>query len=438
MSPLFITLFLFLSLLAAIFLGIPIIFCLGGVAVIFGLWLWGPNSLYLVASGAWDQMSSFILVAVPLFVFMAIMLERSGIAEDLYEVMFGWMGPLRGGLVIGTIVICTLLGAMTGISTTGAVAMGITALPAMLKRHHDFGLVIGAIASGAGLGVIIPPSVLMIVYGLVASESIGKLFAGGIFTGLLLSFVYIAYIAIRAWRNPVVAPSLAPEDRYTWGRKLSSLRGVVLPVILIIVVLGAIFTGATTPTEAAAIGALGATICAVVHRRLNRDTVKQTCIRTLLITAMVMWILMAGKLFSSVYIGLGAPKLIVELLGGMNMSPWIALMIMELILFLLGMVIDPAAIVMITIPMFTVIGRQLGFDMLWFALVNILMIQLGYITPPFGLVLFYLRGIVPQGYDMAAIYRGVIPFVLLQLIAIGIVIAFPPIAVWLPNTLFPG
>ena len=299
MSIEFATLLMFVSMMVLLASGLPVAFVLGGISLLFGFALWGPESINVVAIAASDLLRANLLVAVPLFVFMAFMLEKSGIAEDLYGVMHSWMGGLKGGLAAGTVIACTIVAAMSGISTTGVLMMGIIGLPAMQRRNYDTQLSMGCIMAGGALGPLIPPSVVLIVYSLLSGQSIGKLFLGGIFPGLLLAFVFIVYILVRCFLNPDLGPALPIEERASWKEKFFALRGILLPVLIVSGVLGSLFFGIATPTEAASVGALGAIISAAIYRRLNGKILKDVAFDSLKTVSMVMWVIFGAGCFAT-------------------------------------------------------------------------------------------------------------------------------------------
>ncbi len=426
----------FCSLLIFLLLGLPLSFVLGGVSVIFLYFTWGPQSFYMVAAQTLGAMDKFTLVAIPLFIYMAMILEKSGTANDLYEMMYIWFGPLRGGLVIGTLVICVIFSAMCGISGAAVVSMGAIALPSMLSRGYDKSLAVGCINSGGGWGILIPPSVLMILYALISGESVGKLFAGGVMPGLLLFAVVSSYVLVRCYLQPHLAPALPREERGDWGKKMASLKAVILPMMIVIIVLGSIILGITTPTEAAAVGVLGALISALVYRQLTWRLVKESGYRTFRLTGMVMWILFGAYCFSAAYHGMGASRLIEHLMQYIPGGPWGTIIFIQLVIFLLGMVLDPAGIMMICLPIFLPAVKAHGFDPIWFGVLFIMNMNIAYMTPPFGFNLFYLKGIVPPSISMADIYRSVVPFVIMESTGIALVMIFPKIATWLPYKFF--
>lgn len=433
MSVELITLLLFGSLVVLLALGLPFVFALGGVAVIFAFFLWGPQSLYLFAITPFRATTSFILVAAPLFIFMGSMLERSGIADELYETMYRWIGHLRGGLAMGTVGICTLFAAMAGTSSAGTVTMGIVAIPAMLKRNYNKSITLGSVAAGGALGTLIPPSVMMIIYGVIAEESVGRMFMGGLFPGLVFSSLFITYIGMRCYLQPNMGPAVPPEERYRWREKLTSLKGTALPILLVVLVLGSIFLGIATPSEAAGVGAAGSLLVVFIHHKLTWSGLKEATYRSFRITAMVMWILIGAKCLTAVYIGIGAPELITEIVTRLPVSRWMILIGMQLSLFVMGMFLDPVGIIMLSVPIFVPIIKALGFDSLWFAILFICNMEMGFLTPPFGFNLFYLKGIVPKGITMGDIYRSVVFFVILQAVGLIIVMIFPQLVLWLPS-----
>jgi tripartite ATP-independent transporter DctM subunit len=430
------TFLFFGSLLFFLILGLPLAFVLGGVSVVFLYFTWGPDAFYIVASRMWTTMNSFTLIAIPLFILMAMLLERSGVAQNLYRMMHLWWAGVRGGLAIGTVGICAIFAAMCGISGAAVVSMGTIALPNMLQRGYDKELALGAINSGGGWGILIPPSILMVLYSLITGVSVGQLFAAGVLPGLLLLVLVSLYIAVRCWWQPHLGPALPPEERGDWGEKLRALGSVILPIFIVVLVLGSIFGGFATPTEAAAMGVFGAIVAAIVHRRFSWTMLYQACMRTFHLTAMVMWILFAAHAFSTAYNAMGAQSFIMGLMGYIPGGEWGALVAILVIIFLLAMVLDPVGIMLITLPVFLPIISAHGFDPLWFGILFIIMMEIGYMTPPFGFNLFYLKGVAPPDVTMGDIYRSVIPYTAVELVGLVLIIIFPAIALWLPGILF--
>jgi len=415
-------------------LGLPLVFCFGGISILFILLEWGPRALYMIATTGYSTWTEYILIAVPLFVLMGALLERSGMADDLYGAMYKWMGPLRGGLAMGTVAICAVFAAMAGVSAVGTLTMGMIALPAMLKRGYDKLIAVGCISAGGTLGILIPPSVIMIIYASLAGESVGALFMGGVFPGVLIASLFIAYIGVRSYLQPNLGPPVPPEERmYTWKERLISLRAIILPVILIILVLGLIYVGVTTPTEAAGLGAFGALLIVFIYRRFSLQTLNASLMTTLRITCMVMWILLGAKCFSHVYTALGAADFVRESIEGVGLNRWIIVIGMQLVLLILGMFMDPGGIMVICTPVFVPIIVDLGFNPVWFGVLFTINMEMGYVTPPFGFNLFYMKSLVPPGITMGDIYRSIIPFVILEAVAIGLMMLFPEIVLWLPG-----
>jgi tripartite ATP-independent transporter DctM subunit len=436
MSIEWLTLLFFAALLIFLLMGLPLAFVLGGVSVIFLYFTWGPQAFYMVASQTWGAMNKFTLVAIPLFVFMAMILERAGVANDLYEMMYLWFGPVKGGLAIGTVVICAIFAAMCGISGAAVVSMGTIALPSMLNRNYDKELAVGCINSGGGWGILIPPSIIMILYALISGESVGRLFAGGVFPGLVLLVLVSAYIFIRCHFQPHLGPALPKEERGDWGRKIKTLKAVLMPMIIVLMVLGSIIGGITTPTEAAAMGVLGSIISGLAYRQLTWALVKEAAMRTFRLTGMIMWILFGAYCFSSAYHGMGGPALIEGLMEFIPGGRWGSIIFIQAVIFLLAMVLDPAGIMMICVPVFLPIVKAHGFDPLWFGILFTINMEIGYMTPPFGFNLFYMKAIVPPHITMGDIYRSVIPFTIVESAGLALIMIFPQIALWLPGKVF--
>lgn len=436
LDPLLVTLGMFISMLVLLVMGAPLTWCLLIVGTGSAYLLWGTDGLHMLATSTFSSMDNFILVALPMFIFMGLMLQRSGITDDLFSMVHKLMGGIPGGLGIGTVFICAVLAAMAGVSGAATVSLGVIALPSMLKRGYDKKLVSGTIMAGGALGFLIPPSVLMIVYAFLARESIGKLFAAGLMPGLMLAGIYVLYIAIRCGINPKLGPPVPEEERLGWQDKLASMKAMVLPACLIILVLGCIVFGVTTPSEASAIGAAGSIALALVYRTFNISMLKDVLVSTTQIMGMLLWIALAAVFFSKIYIGLGAGALIGELIEDSNLSPYWIIISMLACYFVLGMFLDDFAIVFITIPLFVPIVRDLGFDTVWFAVLFILSMQTAYLTPPFGYNLFYMRSVAPPEITIYDLYKATIPFVILQIIGLALIVAFPQIALWLPGVIF--
>ena len=419
-----------------IMLGTPLAFVLGGLSTVFLYFERGPIAFYLIASKMWDLMQTSALIAIPLFVFMAMLLERCGVAHDLYRMMHLWWGGLRGGLAIGTVFICAIFAAMSGISGAAVVSMGTIALPQMLQRGYDKELALGAINAGGGWGILIPPSILMVLYALITEVSVGKLFAAGVGPGLLLFLMVSIYIGVRCHLQPELGPALPPEERGDWSEKFSALGAVILPIFIIVLVLGAIFGGFATATEAAAVGVFGALVATVVNRRLTFGLIHESALRTFRLTGIIMWILFAAHAFSAAYTAMGAEGFITGLTEAIPGGRWGALAFMMVVLFLLGMVLDPVGIMLITLPVFLPLVQLHGFDPIWFGILFVVMMEISYMTPPFGFNLFYLRSVAPEGVSMKDIYASVLPYTVVELTGLVVIVLIPGIALWLPDLLF--
>jgi len=432
LGPEWLTIILFGSLVFLLLLGLPLVFAIGGVATLFIILLWGPHALPVLANRTYMAMDMFLLVAVPMFIFMGAMLQRCGIAEDMYELMYHWMGGLRGGLAAGTVLICTMFAAMVGISGAATTSMGLIALPSMLKRGYHKHIAVGCISAGGSLGILIPPSVLMIILALTSRVSVGEMFIAGILPGLLLSGLFVTYILIRCYFQKDIGPSVPEAERLPPRERVRLAGALVLPIGLILAVMGSMFFGIATPSEASAIGALGAIVSAMLKKTFNWESFTSALFITLRLSAMVIWIVFAASAFTALYAVTGAASLVGSLVKGVG-DPWMVIITMQLILFVLGMFFDPTGIVLLTAPIFFPIVVSLGFDPLWFAILFVINMELAYLTPPFGFNLFYMKAVVPPGITMMDIYKSQTPFVLLMILGLVLCMIFPGIITVLPN-----
>jgi len=446
MTPEILTILMFVVLMASIALGHPLAITLAGVATLFGLIDNGGDVsglLDLFVNNSWGLFQNYTLVAIPLFIFMAQILDRSKVSEALFDALYVVLGGLRGGLGMAVIVVSTVFAATTGIVGASVVAMGLMAGPALLRRGYDRSLAAGIICSSGTLGILIPPSIMLVVYGGLTGmkeTSVGNLFAAAILPGLLLSAIYLVYVGVRCFIKPELGPPIPPEDRtYSTAQKVSmTMKSFVPPFSLILVVMGTILAGVATPTEAAALGCIGAMLLAVVNRKFNREVLAQASLATLRTTAMIMVLFIGGKLFSVVFLSMGGGDVVADLLLGMDVHEYVVLAIMMAVVFLMGMFIDWAAILLVVVPIFTPIALDLGFDPLWFAMLICVNLQTSFLTPPFGYSLFYFKGVAPPEYGMGDIYRGIVPFVLIQVFGLAMMIVFPQIITWLPAVFFGG
>ena len=439
MTPTQMVIIMLVAFVTLLLLGFPLTFVLGGLAIIFGATLWGNlGILNMFCRTTSNLMTSIAYVCTPLFIFMGAVLQRSGAAEAVFDALYVVLGRLKAGLAISTVVICTLLAAATGIIGASITVMGLLSLPAMLKHRYNKNLAAGTIMAAGCLGTIIPPSIILIIYGAEAQVSIAKLFIGGIGPGFVLSGLYIAYIVIRSILNPEMAPPISPEEasKYTAGQKVRMTALSVVPTLfLIIAVLGTIFFGLATPTEAAGLGAFGALLISAAYRKFNWGMLRDSCYQCMKITAMVMWIILGAKMFTSVFMGLGGGEVIRNLVLGLELNRWLTLSFILFIILIMGMFIDCYGILLIGIPLFCPIVYQLGFDPLWFGIMFAIMIQASYLSPPFAYAVFYLKGVSPPeaGITTGQLYKAVLPFIGLQLIGLVICALFPSIITWLPS-----
>ena len=427
------TTIVFSALVVLLVIGVPIAFSMLAIAAVGIYFTWGPPGLMALFNTAYAEGTNYLLLAVPLFIFMANILKFSGLADRLYEMVYRWMGGLRGGLAMGTVIICAIFAAMAGISAVATVSMGLIALPSMLSRNYNKVMAVGCINAGGALGILIPPSILMIIYGNMAEVSIGRLFAGGMLPGILLAAIFVVYIGVRCFFQKDLGPAVS--ERYTWAEKFASLKGVVLPIGLVVLVLGVLYAGVTTPTEAAGVGAGGAVLTAAIHRQLTWGRFWQALKESLSLTVMVFWIIIGAVTFTTFLAFVGIQDLLQEAIVGMQVNRWVILIAIQMVFFFLGMFLDPAGIILLTAPILVPIITQLGFDPLWFGILFIINMEMAYITPPFGFNLFLMKSVVPPEVQMSDIYRSVAPFVVLQALCLAIVMLFPEIATWLPEIL---
>ena len=435
-TPLTATVIMFSTMLFMMAIGAPMAWSLMISGMLSAYLMFGTGGLDLLLASAYSTMDNFILISLPLFLLMGLTLERSGIADDLFDMIYKLMGAMPGGLGVGTVFICAIIAAMAGVSGPATVSLGLIALPAMIKRGYDKKMAMGTIMAGGALGFLLPPSLLMIIYAFLSRDSVGKLFVAGIMPGLMLAVIYIIYILIRTWINPQMGPPVPPQERVSTQEKLSALRHMVLPGILVSTVLGCIVFGVTSPSEASAIGAGGALVIATLRGRMNKKMLVDILMGTTKLSGMLIWIAIAAVFFSRVYMGLGAGMLVSDFIYDSNISPKMVIVLMMLCYFVLGMFLDDFAIAFITIPIFVPIVSELGFDTIWFAILFVLSMQTSYITPPFGYNLFYMRSVTPKSISFGDIYLAAFPFILLQTLGLIIVFLFPQIALWLPNKLF--
>lgn len=429
---------LFALVFALILFGYPVAFTLGGLSILAGVIIYDVDFFYLLSLRIYGTMHNFVLIAVPLFVFMGIMLEKSGLAESLLETMASLFGRMKGGLAVSVVIVGGMLAASTGIVGATVITMGMISLPTMLKRGYSPTLATGTIASSGTLGQIIPPSVVLVLLGTVLNVSVGDLFTAAIIPGVVLVGLYVIYIIAVSYIKPESAPDISKENNRTaWNaeaiRKI--LVAFVLPFMLIILVLGSIFAGIASPTEAAAVGAIGAIILTAIQKKFNLAILKDVMRGTTHLTCMVFMILVGATSFSLVFRAMGGDRLLAEMINQGGLSPDMFLIVVLLVVFVAGFFIDFIEIIFIIIPVAAPLFNAMGVDLIWVGILIALNLQTSFLTPPFGFSLFYLKGVAPPEIKTSHLYRGILPFVIIQLLLLISVIAFPEMVSWLPDLL---
>ena len=435
MSQELIALLMFSSMLLLLLTGQRVFGAIGFVASAFALMLWGEGASEMPFNASINLLNWYPLLTLPLFIYMGYMLSESGIADDLYRMFHVWAGPVRGGLAIGTIGLMVVISAMNGLSVAGMAIGASIALPELLRRGYDKVMVTGVIQAGSSLGILIPPSVVLVLYGMIARQPIGQLWLAGVFPGLLLASLFVAYIAIRCYLQPDLGPPLPKEERQvSWRQKFRLLGAGILPLLIFLAMTGLFLMGVTSLVESSAVGAGAATIAALLKGRLSWQVLEETIRKTLSISCMFMWIILAALAFGAVFDGLGAVQAIRFLfLDQWGLGPWEVIIMMQLSYILMGMFLDDTAMLVIVAPLYVPLVISLGFDPVWYGVLYTITCQIAYMTPPFGYNLFLMRAMAPKEITLYDIYRSIIPFVLVMIIGLAIVIAFPQIALWLPN-----
>lgn len=436
-----IALLMFSSMMLLLLTGKRVFGAIGFVAVAAALLLWGDGGSEMAFSAAMKLMKWYPLLTLPLFVFMGYMLSESGLAEDLYKMFHVWMGPLNGGLAIGTIGLMVAISAMNGLSVAGMAIGASIALPELLRRGYDKIMVTGVIQAGSSLGILIPPSVVLVLYGMIARQPVGQLWLAGVFPGLLMAGLFILYIAIRCRLQPELGPALSEQERSQISRreKLLLLKAGIAPLFIFFCMTGLFLMGITSLVESSAVGAAAATLMALVKGRLTRSVMEETLRKTLGISCMFMWIILAALCFGSVFDGLGAVKAIEAFfLESLGLGPWQVLILMQLSFILMGMFLDDTAMLVIVAPLYIPLVGALGFDLVWYGVLYTITCQIAYMTPPFGYNLFLMRAMAPPEVSLRDIYVSVTPFVLIMVLALVLVMVFPQIALWLPQWHYGG
>jgi len=438
MSYEYIALMMFSTMMLMLLTGQRVFGAIGVVAVASALWLWGDGGSEMAFTAAMKLMKWYPLLTLPLFIYMGYMLSESGIADDLYKMFHVWMGPLNGGLAVGTIGLMMIISAMNGLSVAGMAIGATIALPELLRRGYDKVMVTGVIQAGSSLGILIPPSVVLVLYGMIARQPIGQLWLAGVFPGLVMSGLFILYIVIRCWIQPNLGPPLPKEERQvSWGVKFRLLRAGILPLLIFFFMTGLFVMGFTSLVESSAVGAVAATLAALAKRRLTTKVLHDTVRKTLGVSCMFMWIIMAALAFGAVFDGLGAVKAIESLfLEKWGLTPWEVLIMMQLSYIIMGMFLDDTAMLVIVAPLYVPLVGELGFDLIWYGVLYTITCQIAYMTPPFGYNLFLMRAMAPPEITLPDIYRSIIPFVLVMTFGLALVTAVPEIALWLPTQFY--
>ncbi len=431
---------MFASMLLLLLTGQRVFGVIGFVATVFALALWGVGGVELPFSAAFKLFNWYALLTLPMFIYMGYMLSESGIAGDLYRAFHVWFGPLKGGLAIGTIGLMVVLSAMNGLSVAGMAIGASIALPEMLRRGYDKVMITGVVQAGSSLGILVPPSVVLVLYGMIARQPVGQLWLAGVFPGLLLAGLFVLYIVIRCRLQPNLGPPLpAAERRLPLAEKLQLLRSGILPLLIFFAMTGLFLLGVTSLVESSAVGAAAATLAALAKGRLTRQVLEDTLRRTLGISCMFLWIILAALCFGAVFDGLGAVKVIEALfIEHWQLSPLAVLLMMQLSYLVMGMFLDDTAMLVIVAPLYVPLAVALGFDPIWYGVLYTITCQVAYMTPPFGYNLFLMRAMAPPEISLLDIYKSITPFVLVMCLALALVMAFPQIALWLPQRFYGG
>ncbi|QDZ03091.1 TRAP transporter large permease subunit [Nitratireductor mangrovi] len=429
---------MFSGMMVLLLTGQRVFGAIGFVAVIFALLLWGTGGSELGFSAAMKLMKWYPLLTLPLFIYMGYMLSESGIADDLYKMFHVWFGPVRGGLAIGTIGLMVVISAMNGLSVAGMAIGATIALPELLRRGYDKVMVTGVIQAGSSLGILVPPSVVLVLYGMIARQPVGQLWLAGVFPGLLMATLFIVYIAVRCWLQPNLGPVLPAEERNVSLReKLRLLQAGILPFFIFFMMTGLFLMGYTSLVESSAVGAVAATFAALVKGRLTRQVLHDTVRKSLAVSCMFMWIIVAALCFGAVFDGLGAVKAIEHFfVDQLGLTPWEVLILMQLSYLIMGMFLDDTAMLVIVAPLYVPLVKLLGFDLIWYGVLYTITCQIAYMTPPFGYNLFLMRAMAPPEITLGDIYRSIIPFVAVMVFGLIVVMVFPQIALWLPQHVY--
>ncbi len=438
MSYEMIAILMFASMLLMLITGQRVFAAIGFVSVAAALLLWGDGAIEMPFNAAFKLFNWYPLLTLPLFIYMGYILSESGIADDLYQAFHVWFGGLKGGLAVGTIVLMVVISAMNGLSVAGMAIGATIALPEMLRRGYDKIMITGVIQAGSSLGILVPPSVVLVLYGMIARQPVGKLWLAGAIPGLMMAAMFIIYIVVRCKLQPNLGPVMPAEDRdIPLREKLKLLRAGIIPFVIFFLMTGLFVMGITSLVESSAVGATAATVAALIKRRLNKQVLENTMRKTLGISCMFMWIILAALCFGSVFDGIGAVRAIESLfITKWDLTPWEVLIMMQLSYLVMGMFLDDTAMLVIVAPLYVPLVKILGFDPIWYGVLYTITCQIAYMTPPFGYNLFLMRAMAPKEIQLTDIYRSIIPFVLVMTLALILVMVFPQIALWLPEYVY--
>ena len=434
-----IAIIMFASMLLMLLTGQRVFAAIGIVSTVAALLLWGEGGVEMPFTAAFKLFKWYPLLTLPLFIYMGYILSESGIADDLYRMFHVWFGGLKGGLAVGTIGLMVVISAMNGLSVAGMAIGATIALPEMLRRGYDKVMITGVVQAGSSLGILVPPSVVLVLYGMIARESVGKLWLAGALPGLMMAALFIIYIVIRCRLQPHLGPTVSGEEirQMPMAEKLRLLRAGIIPFLIFFFMTGLFVMGITSLVESSAVGATAATLAALVKRRLNRKVMEETIRKTLGISCMFMWIILAALCFGAVFDGIGAARAIETLfVTNWNLTPWEVLIMMQLSYLFMGMFLDDTAMLVIVAPLYVPLVKILGFDPVWYGVLYTITCQIAYMTPPFGYNLFLMRAMAPPEISLMDIYRSITPFVLVMIVALILVMAFPQIALWLPGQIY--
>ena len=433
-----IAIIMFGSMLLMLLTGQRVFAAIGIVSTVAALLLWGEGGVEMPFTAAFKLFKWYPLLTLPLFIYMGYILSESGIADDLYRMFHVWFGGLKGGLAVGTIGLMVVISAMNGLSVAGMAIGATIALPEMLRRGYDKIMITGVVQAGSSLGILVPPSVVLVLYGMIARESVGKLWLAGALPGLMMAALFIIYIVIRCRVQPHLGPTVNEADRnMPMTEKLRLLRAGIIPFLIFFFMTGLFVMGITSLVESSAVGATAATLAALVKRRLNRKVMEETIRKTLGISCMFMWIILAALCFGAVFDGIGAARAIETLfITNWNLTPWEVLIMMQLSYLFMGMFLDDTAMLVIVAPLYVPLVKILGFDPVWYGVLYTITCQIAYMTPPFGYNLFLMRAMAPPEITLVDIYRSIFPFVLVMTLALALVMIFPQIALWLPGQVY--